>query len=514
MQSNQAADSTSTTGGAIRTFLIADVRGYTVFTAEQGDEAAARLAARFAQVAREGVAARGGEVIELRGDEALAVFDSARQAIRAAVDLQRRFVDETVTDPSLPLAVGIGLDAGEAVPVGDGFRGGALNLAARLCGLAGPAEILASREVVHLARKVEGVTFVDRGPVSLKGLADPVHVLRLRAEAEDAAEDMAFRRALGPAAARLAPVVPGVVSNPYKGLRPFEEGDALDFFGREELTTQLVERLAGTRFLAVVGPSGSGKSSVVRAGLLPAVRRGALPGADGWVIAEMLPGARPLHELEAALLRVAANPPSSLMEQLERDETGLLSAVKRTLPADRSELLLLIDQFEEVFTLVDEEPVRTHFLESLEAAVTEPKSRLRVVVTLRADFYDRPLLYGGFAELLSSRIESVVPLSADQLERAISGPARRVDVRLEEGLVARMLADVADQPGGLPLLEYALTELFERRDGSVLTLEAYRAIGEVSGALGRRAEERRDLAHAGPTGLRGRIGRRARPKPG
>src|ERR687898_2052288 len=155
-----------------------------------------------------------------------------------------RHTDETVTDPSLPLAVGIGLDAGEAVPVGDGFRGGALNLAARLCGLAGPAEILASREVVHLARKVEGVTFVDRGPVRLKGLADPVHVLRLRAEAEDAAEDMAFRRALGPAAARLAPVVPGVVSNPYNGLRPFDEGDALDFFGREELTTQLVERLA------------------------------------------------------------------------------------------------------------------------------------------------------------------------------------------------------------------------------------------------------------------------------
>jgi WD40 repeat protein/class 3 adenylate cyclase len=478
------------TGGAIRTFLIADVRGYTVFTAERGDEAAARLAARFAEVAREGVGARGGDVIELRGDEALAVFDSARQAIRAAVDLQRRFVDETVADPSLPLAVGIGLDAGEAVPVGDGYRGGALNLAARLCGLAGPAEILASREVVHLARKVEGVTFVDRGPVRLKGLADPVQVLRLRAEAEDAAEDMAFRRALGPAAARLARVVPGaVVANPYKGLRPFEEGDAPDFFGREKLTDQLVERLAETRFLAVVGPSGSGKSSVVRAGLLPAVRRGALPGSDGWVITEMLPGTRPLHELEAALLRVAVNPPSSLMDQLERDENGLLAAVKRILPADRSELLLLIDQFEEVFTLVEEEAIRTHFLESVQAAVTEPKSRLRVVVTLRADFYDRPLLYGGFAELLSSRIESVVPLSADQLERAISGPAKRVDVRLEDGLVAKTLADVADQPGGLPLLEYALTELFERRDGNVLSLEAYRAIGEVSGALGRRAEE-------------------------
>src|ERR671910_1387228 len=158
----------------IRTFLIADVRGYTVFTQERGDEAAAELAGRFAAVSREGVEARGGTVVELRGDEALAVFDSARQAIRAAVELQRRFVDATVVDPALPLAVGIGLDAGEAVPVEGGYRGGASNLAARLCGQAGPGEILASREIVHLARRVEGVRYEDRGDVVLKGMGRPV----------------------------------------------------------------------------------------------------------------------------------------------------------------------------------------------------------------------------------------------------------------------------------------------------------------------------------------------------
>lgn len=117
----------------IKTFLIADVRGYTRFTSERGDEAAARLATRFAELAREAIEAAGGALVELRGDEALAVFDSARQALRAAADLQERFVTETVADPSLPLAVGIGLDAGEAVPVDGGYRGGALNLAARLC---------------------------------------------------------------------------------------------------------------------------------------------------------------------------------------------------------------------------------------------------------------------------------------------------------------------------------------------------------------------------------------------
>jgi WD40 repeat protein/class 3 adenylate cyclase len=474
----------------IRTFLIADVRGYTLFTQERGDEEAAKLAGRFAELAREGVEARGGTVVELRGDEALAVFDSARQAIRASIDLQRRFVDETVADPTLPLAVGIGLDAGEAVPVGDGFRGGALNLAARLCGIAGPAEILASPAVTHLARKVEGVAYVDRGEVHLKGIADPVRVIRLRAEADDAADDMAFRRSLGSSAVRIAPAVPGAIApNPYKGLRAFEEGDAVDFFGREELVHQLVDRVADTRFLAVVGPSGSGKSSVVRAGLIPALRRGAVAGSDTWRIADMFPGSNPLDGLEAALLRAAPEPPASLMDQLARDEHGLHRAVLRLLPSDGSELVLVIDQFEEVFTLVEDEAARTHFLGSLEAAVTDPHSRLRVIATLRADFYDRPLLSRGFAELFRSRVEAVIPLSPDELERAISGPAKRVDVSLEPGLVAAMLRDVAEEPGALPLMEYALTELFDRRDGRILTLDSYREIGGVSGALGRRAEE-------------------------
>jgi WD40 repeat protein/class 3 adenylate cyclase len=474
----------------IRTFLIADIRGYTVFTQERGDEAAALLAGRFAEAAREAVAARDGTVVELRGDEALVVFDSARQAIRAAIELQRRFVDATVADPTLPLAVGIGLDAGEAVPVDDGYRGGALNLAARLCSIAAPAEILASTAVTHLARKVDGVAYVDRGAVRLKGLKDPVQVIRLRAEADDPAEDIAFRRALGSAAARLVPDVPGaIVANPYKGLRSFEEADAADYFGREELIEQLVKRLGGTRFLAVVGPSGSGKSSVVRAGLLPAIRRGAIPASERWWITDMFPAARPLDGLEAALLRAVPDPPASLMDQLERDEHGLHRAILRLLPSDATELVLVIDQFEEVFTLVEDESVRVHFLGSLENAVRDPRSRLRVVTTLRADFYDRPLLYRGFAELFKSRVEAVIPLSAEELERAISGPAKRVDVSLEPGLVAAVLADIAEEPGALPLMQYALTELFERRDGRTLSLEAYREIGGVSGALGRRAEE-------------------------
>ena len=477
-------------GTHVRTFLFADIRGYTTFTQEHGDEAAGRLAGKYAEIVRETVERRDGTLLELQGDGALCVFTSTRQAIRASIELQRRFVDETVADPSMPFPVGIGLDAGEAVSVEGGYRGGALNLGARLCSIAGPGEILASREVVHLARKVDGVTSVDRGTAQLKGIGHPVQVVRLKAEADDAAEDVAFRRALGASGVRLQPAGPGaIVANPYKGLRAFEEGDALDFHGRGELIEQLVERLAETRFLAVVGPSGSGKSSVVRAGLIPALRRGAIAGSDNWPIADMFPGPYPLDGLEAAMLKVASDPPGSLIEQLRADERGLNRAVLRVLPSDGTDLVLVIDQFEEVFTLVDDEDARRHFLGSLEAAVSDPHSRLRVVVTLRADFYDRPLRYRGFADLFASRVESLVPLSAEQLEQVITKPAERADVSLEPGLVAAMLADVAEEPGALPLLEYALTELFERRDGRTLTLGAYREIGGVSGALGRRAEE-------------------------
>ncbi len=282
-------------------------------------------------------------------------------------------------------------------------------------------------------------------------------------------------------------------ANPYKGLQSFQEADAADFFGREALVSRLLERLSetteGARFLTVVGPSGSGKSSVVKAGLVPQLRQGALPGSDQWFIAQMVPGDRPLEELEIALLRIAVNPPASLLEQLQQDERGLLRAVRRILPDDQTELLLVIDQFEEVFTQGDDADARAHFLKSLYTAVSDPTSRLRIIVTLRADFYDRPLQYREFGELTRQRMESVLPLSVDELRQSIVSPAQRVGVTLEPELVTAIIADVGDQPGSLPLLQYALTELFDRQQGRRLTLATYQEIGGITGALARRAEE-------------------------
>jgi class 3 adenylate cyclase len=170
----------------VRTFLIADIRGYTRFTQEYGDEASARLAAKFSDLVQEGAQLRGGTLIELRGDEALVVFESARQAIRAAMDLQRQFGAETDADSDLPLNVGIGIDSGEAVALEDGsFRGAALNIAARLCAMAHGGEVIVSEGTSHLAGRLPGVRYIDRGRAHLKGIADPVRVIRAASEEEN-----------------------------------------------------------------------------------------------------------------------------------------------------------------------------------------------------------------------------------------------------------------------------------------------------------------------------------------
>ena len=168
-----------TSEAGIRTFLIADVRGYTRYTQEHGDEAAASLAASFAEIVENVVEGSGGRLVEIRGDEALVVFGSPRDGIRTAIALQHRFVERMRSEDPLPLRVGVGLDAGEAVPVNGGYRGGALNLAARLCSLAQPGEVLVSEGLAHLARKVDETTYVDRGRISVKGLSERVRVYQV-----------------------------------------------------------------------------------------------------------------------------------------------------------------------------------------------------------------------------------------------------------------------------------------------------------------------------------------------
>jgi basic membrane lipoprotein Med (substrate-binding protein (PBP1-ABC) superfamily)/DNA-binding SARP family transcriptional activator len=274
-----------------------------------------------------------------------------------------------------------------------------------------------------------------------------------------------------------------VTQNPYKGLRAFDEADSGNFFGRDELVERLLE-VCSSRLAALVGPSGSGKSSVVRAGLIPRLRGGAVTGSEHWTIITMLPGRTPFAEFDAATARATGGS----CEPCDPSDDGAIgrSAV-RCLTGETGVVLIVIDQFEELFTLTDE-PTRRAFLRNLVAAVNDPRGRIRVLLTIRADFYDRPLMYPEFAGLFTENIVNVVPLTPAGIEAASVEPALRAGVGFAPNLLAEIVSDMADQPGALPLFQYVLTELFVERDGSTMTLDAYLRIGGLTGSLSRRAD--------------------------
>ena len=174
-----------------RAFLLSDIRGYSSFAAARGDEAAAALTGRFIAIAERVLGEFGGESVGNRGDEVLFAFESPRQAIRAAAAFEQALLDATGEDPSLPMPAGVGIDVGEAVVVPDGWRANAINVAARLCSLAMGGEILATREVAHLAQAIDGVRYTPRPATRVKGIAEPVNSVRVVAEAGDTARGFA-----------------------------------------------------------------------------------------------------------------------------------------------------------------------------------------------------------------------------------------------------------------------------------------------------------------------------------
>ena len=295
----------------------------------------------------------------------------------------------------------------------------------------------------------------------------------------------ALRSALG--SARQAVSRPRTAKrNPYKGLAAFQEADGGDFFGREAITRDLVDQLGQSQVVAVVGPSGSGKSSLVRAGLVPALRGGALDGSERWLVLSMVPGRQPFEEFYTALNPIAVEAPKPRGVPAPKDDRELLRALDRGLPAG-AQVVLIIDQFEELFALTPEME-RDRFIANL-VTLLQDDVRVRLAMTVRADYYDRPLRYRTFGRIVADNSVTVTALTPSELERAIVRPADRAGVALEPGLVAELVNEVADQPGGLPLLQYALAELFDRRRQDELTVDAYRQIGGVMGALGSRADD-------------------------
>ncbi|HEX2468698.1 MAG TPA: BTAD domain-containing putative transcriptional regulator [Solirubrobacterales bacterium] len=274
------------------------------------------------------------------------------------------------------------------------------------------------------------------------------------------------------------PTAPDVC--PFRGLAPFHSAHAEYFFGRERLVADLVARIVGSALLAVVGPSGSGKSSLVRAGLLPALASGVLPGSERWRQAVMRPGPQPVEELRRALARLAPGD-----RQIDPDDP--FTAVLGSLGPDER-LVLAVDQLEEIFAACRDEGERRAFAEQLVTAAVYPDHRLVVVLAIRGDFYDRCAEYPALASEMSANTVLVGPMRREELRRAIELPARAAGLRVEPRLVSALVGEVADEPGGLPLLSTTLLELWEQRDGRTLGYSTYEASGGVSGAVARLAE--------------------------
>jgi len=265
---------------------------------------------------------------------------------------------------------------------------------------------------------------------------------------------------------------------PFRGLASFDAAHAEYFFGRERLVADLMARLVGSTLIAIVGPSGSGKSSVIRAGLLPSLADGVLPGSEHWRQVLMRPSERPLAELGRALARIAPGEGERRADEL--------AALDATQPSER--LVLAVDQLEEMFTTCRDEGERAAFAEALAVLAADADRRVVVVLGIRGDFYGRCAEHPELSELMSANNLLVGPMRRDELRRAIELPARRAGLRVEPSLVSALVGDVADEAGGLPLLSTTLVELWEERSGRTLRRSSYEATGGVSGAVARLAE--------------------------
>jgi hypothetical protein len=291
-------------------------------------------------------------------------------------------------------------------------------------------------------------------------------------------------------------VDPSASVNPFRGLEVFDEAHAEFFFGRDALTQQLVEQLREDRFLAVIGPSGSGKSSVVRAGLIPQLRQGGLPGSASWPVVVMRPGSHPLESLAARLVPVLELPGSPIAEQgaildlLGKDERGLHNAISTVVATGSADarVVIVVDQFEEIFAPDADAHGRDRFVANLLYASSIAGGQAVVVLTMRADFFGKCASIPALAARIADRDVLVSPMSEEELREAIVKPAQRVGLELEKGLVDTILDDLGAGLGVLPLLELTLLELWEGRRGRWLTVDRYGEIDGVHGAIAKRAE--------------------------
>ncbi|MEU9337041.1 XRE family transcriptional regulator [Streptomyces sp. NPDC048290] len=271
---------------------------------------------------------------------------------------------------------------------------------------------------------------------------------------------------------------------PYVGLTAFQSRDAERFFGRERLVTEMAERLRRQRFMAVVGASGSGKSSLLRAGLAPVL------AGDATVVV-FTPGSHPTEECAVRLGGLAGVTPGALKSELAAD-AGNLARVVRQISArpehDGREVVLVVDQFEEIFTLCGDDAERHRFISSLVTATAAGEGTCRVVLGVRADFYAHCTSHPQLVEAMRDAQVPVGPMSVEELRQVVTGPAHSAGLTVQGALLATLTAQAHGQAGVLPMLSHALLETWRRRRGNALTLEAFQASGGLEGSLARTAE--------------------------
>jgi class 3 adenylate cyclase len=430
------------------TFLFTDIEGSTRLLHALGDGYAGVLA-DHRRLLRDAFGRHDGVEVDTQGDSFFVAFADARCAVVAAVDAQTELARHA-WPRGTEVRVRMGVHTGEPLASDGHYVGVDVHRGARIAAAAHGGQTLVSertREIV--AGDGVPVALRDLGACRLKDLPEPERLYQLLIDGLPSTFPPPRVHDDGPESDGLPDysLPPADVPCPYKGLVPFDAADADVFFGREQLVEELVDRLDEAPFLAVVAPSGNGKSSLVRAGVVPELERrtGRLRPAL------FSPGEHPLAELAAA--------------------------------GDAD--LLVVDQFEEVFTLCRDEDERRTFIVALLGAA---ERGLRVVVALRADFYGHCAAYPRLAAALEHRQALVGPMNDDELRRAIERPAEHVGLLLEPGLVEGILRDVVGEPGALPLLSHSLLETWKRRSGRVMTLVGYLQAGGVQGAITKTAE--------------------------
>lgn len=490
------------------TFLFSDIEGSTKLLEELGEEYATLLA-DHRDLLHSIAEKYNGHEIDTQGDAFFFAFFRAADAVAFAADAQRALVSHP-WPRSEQLRVRMGLHTGEPMLARTGYVGMDVHRAARIGAAGHGGQVLLSQATRSLVENElpSGTSLNDLGDYRLKDLRYPVHIVQLTIEGLPS--DFPPLKSLQTGSEPPAPGEP-----PFKGLEFFDEADAELFFGREPIVSKLVGDLRENRFLAVVvGASGSGKSSVVRAGLIPALRRGeplldgTLPPDDSrnWQVYVMTPTAHPLEALAMLLTRDAESvtATATLMDDLARDPRSLALylgrktlTLRQTAPFRPQHFVLVVDQFEELFTLCHSDFEREAFLDNLMDAVTLVNAeyadagrshRVTLIVTIRADFYAHLAQYPELRDAVAANQKYIGPMTVEELRRAIEQPALRGGWELEPGLVDLMLRDVGDEPGALPLLSHALLETWKRRSGHTITLKGYHEAGGVRGAIAQTAE--------------------------